>query len=117
MNEAGTLTLADVLSALADRPVRTDEIVNALGVARSTYYLQRDEGRLLTADNLLRLATVMNLNTVELMVRCGLVSPHAVVDCAGKLNTDAPGAEPARPRRRFQPRAARLERRRDLPPL
>ena len=42
--------LGAVLSYLVGRQLRTNEIVSALGVSRSAYYLARDEGRLASAD-------------------------------------------------------------------
>ena len=47
--------LGTVLSYLVGRPVRAVELAKALGVARSSYYAARDEGRLITADNLVPL--------------------------------------------------------------
>ncbi|MBU3749020.1 MAG: helix-turn-helix transcriptional regulator [Mycobacterium sp.] len=69
-----------MLSYLVGRPVRTVELAKALGVARSSYYAARDEGRLITADNLLRLAGVFELNPVDLLVRYGLVSRDAAIE-------------------------------------
>lgn len=74
--------LGTVLSYLVKRPVRTVELAKALGVARSSYYTARDEGRLITADNLLRLAGFFGLNPVDLLVRYGLVSHDAAVEYA-----------------------------------
>ncbi len=74
--------LGTVLSYLVGRPVRTVELAKALGVARSSYYAARDEGRLITADNLLHLAGAFGLNPVDLLVRYGLVSHDAVMEYA-----------------------------------
>ena len=98
-----------MLSYLVGRPVRTVELAKALGVARSSYYASRDEDRLITADNLLRLADVFGLNPVELLVRYGLVSHDAAVEYA----RDA-GVAPAKP---GTADAAGLRPRMDLPPL
>ena len=84
--------LGTVLSYLVGRPVRTVELAKALGVARSSYYAARDEGRLISADNLLRLADVFGLNPVDLLVRYGLVSHEAAAEYA----RDA-GVAPAKP--------------------
>ncbi len=99
--------LTAVLTSLTGRRVRIGEIIAALNVGRSTYYEQRDDGRLITADNLLRLAQRMDLNPVDLLLRCGLISPQSVADCDTTL-TAATAA--SRRRRRFQ-------RRPDAPPL
>lgn len=103
--------LPDVLSKLTGRPVPIGEIVAALGVGRSTYYEQRDDGRLINADNLLRVAAAMNLNPIELMLHCGLVSSESVADCSARLGADGSATPDAKSQpRRFRPRA-------DLPPL
>ena len=104
--------LVAVLSSLADRRVRIGEIIDALGVGRSTYYEQRDEGRLLSADNLLRLAGQFDLNPVELLLHCELISRDAVADCAEKLGIAGIAAKSAR-----QPRARIFQRRPEAPPL
>ena len=95
--------LHDVLSELAGRPIRIGEIVDALELGRSTYYEQRDEGRLTSADNLLRLAAAFGLNPIELLVRCGLVSSEEAANYV-----TATGGK--RRVRRLQPRM-------DLPPM
>lgn len=79
-----SVDLAEVLSSLTGRRVRIGEIISALNVGRSTYYEQRDAGRLISADNLLRLAAELEINPVELLLRCGLVSRQAVAECSAK---------------------------------
>jgi plasmid maintenance system antidote protein VapI len=101
--------LGTVLSYLVGRPVRTVELAKALGVARSSYYAARDEGRLISADNLLRLADVFELNPVDLLVRYGLVSHDAAMEYArdaGTATTKTATADTAGLRPRL-----------DLPPL
>lgn len=101
--------LSTVLSYLVGRPLRTAELAKDLGISRSSYYTARDEGRLSTADNLLRLAAALGLNPVDLLIRYGLLSHDAVLEY---LSTSAPPAPPDRPARtpRPQPRS-------NLPPL
>ena len=101
--------LGTVLSYLVGRPVPTVELAKALGVARSSYYAARDEGRLITADNLLRMADVFGLNPVDLLVRYGLVSHDAVVEYARDV-----GPAPAKT---ATSDTAGLRPRMDLPPL
>ena len=101
--------LGTVLSYLVGRPVRTVELAKALGVARSSYYSAREEGRLITADNLLRLAGVFGLNPVELLVRYGLVSHEAAVEYAREAGT-APATTGTADTAGLRPRM-------DLPPL
>jgi hypothetical protein len=100
-----SIDLAEVLGALTGRRVRIGEIIAALNVGRSTYYEQRDEGRLLSADNLLRLAAEMDINPVELLVHCGLVTPEAVSGYRARSHS----ADKSRTRR--------FQRRPDAPPL
>lgn len=103
----GAVDLTGVLSEMTGRRVRIGEIITALNVGRSTYYEQRDEGRLVSADNLLRLAAEMDLNPIELLLRCGLVSEESVAEC--KATTVSGAANPRRTRR--------FQRRPDAPPL
>jgi hypothetical protein len=105
-----SVDLAEVLSSLTGRRVRIGEIIAALNVGRSTYYEQRDEGRLISADNLLRLAAELDLNPVELLIRCGLVSRQAVAECSATTHGAAAG-------RVREPRTRRFQRRPDAPPL
>lgn len=98
--------LGTVVGYLVGRPVTAVELARALGVSRSSYYAARDDDRLITADNLLRLADVFGLNPVDLLVRYGLVSHDAVASYFE--GTEVPAA-PAR--------GARLRPRLDLPPL
>ena len=109
--ERRSLDLLAVLSSLTGRRVRIGEIIDALDVGRSTYYEQRDEGRLVSADNMLRVAAQMDINPVELLLHCGLVSGEAIAECATRLDRDA-DTEPA-----AKPRARRFQRRPDAPPL
>lgn len=92
---------------MTGRRVRIGEIIAALNVGRSTYYEQRDEGRLISADNLLRLAAEMDLNPVELLLHCGLVSVESVAECKASTVPDAATAR----------RARRFRRLPDAPPL
>ena len=77
--------ISTVLSYILGRPLRAGEIVSALGVSRSAYYLARDEGRLTTANNLIRLASAFGINPIDLLVRYGMVSREAVLDYAAEL--------------------------------
>ncbi|MFM9035213.1 MAG: hypothetical protein ACKOQ4_13185 [Mycobacterium sp.] len=99
-----------VLSGILGRQLRTSEVVSALGVSRSAYYLAREEGRLVTADNLLRLAAAFGINPVDLLVRYELISADDVLAYA-----DPERAASARATR--GPRLARLQPRRDAPPI
>ena len=65
MNDDRSRELGTVLSHLVGRQVRSSEIIAALGVSRSAYYVQREAGRLVTADNLLRLAAALEGWTIS----------------------------------------------------
>ena len=101
--------LGAVLSYLVGRQLRTSEMVSALGLSRSAYYLQRDEGRLVTADNLLKMAAAFDLNPIDLLVRYGLVSDDDVASYVEDLGTATGRAAEARGRR--------LKPRLDAPPI
>ena len=100
--------LGAVLSYLVGRQLRAGEIVAALGVSRSAYYLARDEGRLVTADNLIKLGAALGLNPVDLMLRYGLLSEDSVLECARDLEPAAKGS---------RRRGGRLQPRLDAPPV
>jgi len=61
------------------------EILDALEMSRSTYYLQRDEGRLITADNLIRVARNLGLNEIDLLVRYELVTIESAAEYVDTL--------------------------------
>lgn len=100
--------LIEVVAEMKGRPVPVGDVIRALDMGTSTYYEQRDDGRLLEAENLVFLAANLGLNPVELMLRCGRITANAVTECAEKI---AGGSVGGPPRRRS------LKRRSDLPPL
>ncbi len=67
-----------VLPYLIGRPLPATEVYEAFGYRKSAYYKAAHEGRLITADNLLRVAKHFGLNAVDLLVRYGLISADAV---------------------------------------
>jgi hypothetical protein len=67
-----------VLPYLIGRPLPATEVYEAFGYRKSAYYKAAHEGRLITADNLLRVARHFGLNAVDLLVRYGLISSDAV---------------------------------------
>lgn len=67
-----------VLPYLVGRPLPATEVYEAFGYRKSAYYKAAHEGRLITADNLIRVATHFGLNAVDLLVRYGLITPEAV---------------------------------------
>ncbi|HTZ12186.1 MAG TPA: hypothetical protein VMC78_00930 [Mycobacterium sp.] len=74
---------AVVIMFLVGRQLRAAEIHAAFGLSRSGYRRAQGQRRLITADNLLRVAGYFNLNPIELLTRFDLVSPEAVSDFVG----------------------------------
>ncbi|MGH3597349.1 MAG: hypothetical protein ACRDUT_15525 [Mycobacterium sp.] len=83
---------AVVLPYLVGRPLAATEVYEAFGYRKSAYYKAVREGRLITADNLIRAATHFGLNPVDLQIRYGLIHHDAV--------TEYVESAPARPRLR-----------------
>lgn len=98
--------LGAVVSSLVGRHVTTSEIIDAVGVSRSGYYVSRNAGRLVTADNVLALADAFGLNPVDLLVRFGLLGADTAVEYVRGLGGQDPKS-----------RSRRLRRRSDAPPL
>lgn len=70
--------LVATASELAGRRLKTSDVVEALGLSNSAYYAQREDGRLLSADNLLKLAESLDINPVELLLHYDLISTKQV---------------------------------------
>lgn len=102
--------LVTVLSYLVGREIHPSEIFEALGVSRSSYYLARSQGRLISADSLLRLTETFGLNPLDLLVEYGLVDTDAVVSYLESRGIELVRARPS-------PHSKRLKIRTDLPPL
>lgn len=86
-HDGTTKQLDAVLGYLVGRRLSTREVCAALELSRSTYYEQRDQGRLITADNLITAARNLNLNPVDLLVRYGLVPASAVIEYAEEISS------------------------------
>jgi hypothetical protein len=71
---------AVVLPYLVGRPLAATEVYEAFGYRKSTYYKAVREGRLVTADNLIRAAKYLKLNPIDLLVRFGLIQLDTVTD-------------------------------------
>lgn len=67
-----------VLPYLVGRPLPATEVYEAFGYRKSAYYKAAHEGRLITADNLIRVAAYFGLNPVDLQIRYGLISSESV---------------------------------------
>ena len=77
--------LDELLSQMTGRHVTVKDVQNGLGMAKGTYYTQRDEGRLHQPANLLKLARAFGVNPVELLVHYGHLSANEVGDYAKNL--------------------------------
>jgi hypothetical protein len=86
-HDGTTKQLDAVLGYLVGRRLSTREVCAALELSRSTYYEQRDQGRLITADNLITAARNLNVNPVDLLVRYGLVPASAAVEYAEEISS------------------------------
>lgn len=67
-----------VLPYLVGRPLSAPEIYEAFGYRKSAYYKAAHEGRLVSANNLIKVAKYFRLNPIDLQVRFGLIEPEAV---------------------------------------
>jgi hypothetical protein len=74
---------AVVIMYLVGRRLSSVEIYAAFGLSRSGYRKAWDEGRLITADNVIRVAKHFDLNPIGLLTRFNLVAPEAVSDFIG----------------------------------
>ena len=92
---------AVVLPYLVGRPLVATEVYAAFGYGKSAYYKAVREGRLVTANNLIKVAGYFGLNPVDLQVRFGLIPHEAVTEylesqlTAVRLGTARP--DPAKP--------------------
>jgi hypothetical protein len=62
------------------RSLAATEVYEAFGYRKSAYYKAVREGRLITAENLIRAARYLGLNPIDLQVRFGLIEPEAVTE-------------------------------------
>lgn len=69
-----------MLPYLVGRPLGATEVYEAFGYRKSAYYKAAHEGRLISADNLIRVAQYFRLNPVDLQVRFGLIEHDAVAE-------------------------------------
>jgi hypothetical protein len=79
---------AVVIMYLLGRQLRAAEIYAAFGLSRSGYRKAREEGRLLTADNLMRVAEHFDLNPIELLTRFGLIRTEEVTDFVESVESE-----------------------------
>jgi hypothetical protein len=69
-----------VLPYLVGRPLTATEVYEAFGYRKSAYYKAVREGRLVTADNVIRAAKHLRLNPIDLLVRFGLIQLEMVTE-------------------------------------
>ncbi|WP_241520607.1 hypothetical protein [Mycobacterium paraense] len=83
----GPKQLDTVLSYLVGRRLSTKELCEALEMSRTTYYEQRQDARLICADNLIRAARNLGLNEVDLLVRYGLIAAGSAVEYVEEISS------------------------------
>jgi hypothetical protein len=71
---------AVVLPYLVGRPLAATEVYEAFGYRKSAYYKAVREGRLISADNLIRAGKYLGLNPIDLLIRFGLIEPESVTE-------------------------------------
>jgi hypothetical protein len=76
---------AVVIMYLVGRRLSSTEIYEAFGLSRSGYAKAWHEGRLITADNVIRVAKHFDLNPIGLLTRFNLVAAEAVSDFVGSV--------------------------------
>jgi hypothetical protein len=69
-----------VLPYLVGRPLAATEVYEAFGYRKSAFYKAAREGRLVTADSLIRAAGHLGLNPIDLLVRFGLIELETVIE-------------------------------------
>lgn len=67
-----------VLSYLTGRRLTSREIYTTLGIPKATFYAQRDEGRLISAPSLIKIARAFHVNPVVLLVEYGHITADDV---------------------------------------
>lgn len=87
---------AVVLPYLVGRPLAATEVYEAFGYRKSAYYKAAREGRLITADNLIRVAAYFGLNPVDLQIRYGLIKSESVDEYV-QSTADTPRLRDLRP--------------------
>jgi hypothetical protein len=85
-----------VLPYLVGRPLVATEVYEAFGYRKSAYYKAAREGRLVSADNLIKVARHFGLNPVDLQVRYGLITREEVTEYV-KSTHDVPRLRDLRP--------------------
>jgi hypothetical protein len=85
-----------VLPYLVGRSLAATEVYEAFGYRKSAYYKAVHEGRLVSADNLIRVASYFGLNPVDLQVRFGLIRPEMVTEYVEE-RPGSPGLRDLRP--------------------
>ncbi len=75
-----------VLPYLVGRPLVATEVYEAFGYRKSAYYKAAHEGRLVSANNLIKVAKYFGLNPIDLQVRFGLIEPESVTEYVESKN-------------------------------
>lgn len=75
-----------VLSYLLGRRLSMDDLYEAFGVSKSTYYSQLDGGTLITPNSIVTVARNLGLNPIDLMLRFRIIDTE---DLSDYLNASA----------------------------
>lgn len=69
------------LTYLAGRRLTVTEVINALGIPRSTYYEQREAGTLgNNATQIITAARTLGLNPIDVLVHLGHIHPDEALN-------------------------------------
>jgi len=79
-----------LLSYLLNRQLRQGEIIEALGISRSTFYDQREQGQLANPKNLIAAARFFHLNPAELLLRYRYITADEVINLSDELTANPP---------------------------
>jgi hypothetical protein len=82
----GERDLEVLLSYLLNRQLKQTDVIEALGISRSTYYDQKERGDVTNPANLLHAAEHFGLNPLELLMRYGYVGFDDVREVWEALN-------------------------------
>jgi hypothetical protein len=111
MSEKVNTELDAVLIGMTGRRLTVGEIIAALELPSATYYQQRRDNRLISAENLVKAARNLGINELALLVRFKIVSPAAIdeyVELYG-ANPQTPKAKMRRRHRLFPDFVAPVE--------
>ena len=109
------------ISWLLNRQVSAQEAMDALGIARTTWYAQKKQGTLTCLDNLSVLADHFGLDKIDLFIRYGHITQQDLAAHVENAESDVlvvdPPRAPSTPPKRKHRRTFPAKVRHDAPPL